>query len=218
MRLFPLLAGALVGVWSFEAGAATLIAPDTASGVSASTVFGGNAFAPATIDGSGLSGSGASATHVTYNPFAGTHWTGNETQGAISWGFNTAVDLVAAYFWNHDTYPTLSGQLNFYTGAMELIGMQAVSLTAPAQAVPVESQFVAFAATMQAVRGIQFVLDAAPNQQFSQYRGLAEVRFVLASTAAPPPPPDVPPIPLPAAGWLLLGALGGLAALRRRKG
>lgn len=35
------------------------------------------------------------------------------------------------------------------------------------------------------------------------------------STALPPPPP-LPPVPLPAAGFLLIGALGGLAALRRR--
>jgi hypothetical protein len=28
---------------------------------------------------------------------------------------------------------------------------------------------------------------------------------------------DAPVVPLPAAGWLMLGALGGLAALRRRK-
>ena len=35
----------------------------------------------------------------------------------------------------------------------------------------------------------------------------------------PPPPNDDPtsPIPLPAAGWLLLGGLGALAAVRRRK-
>lgn len=33
----------------------------------------------------------------------------------------------------------------------------------------------------------------------------------------PPPPPPPPPVPLPAAGFLMIGALGGLAALRRRR-
>ena len=33
----------------------------------------------------------------------------------------------------------------------------------------------------------------------------------------PPPPPDVNVVPLPAAGWMLLASLGGLAAVRRRK-
>lgn len=38
----------------------------------------------------------------------------------------------------------------------------------------------------------------------------------------PPPgpitPPDIAPIPLPAAGWMLIAALGGLAAMRRVRG
>jgi len=32
----------------------------------------------------------------------------------------------------------------------------------------------------------------------------------------PPPPPPTNPIPLPAAGWMLIAGIGGLAALRRR--
>lgn len=33
----------------------------------------------------------------------------------------------------------------------------------------------------------------------------------------PPPPPPPPAVPLPAAGWLMIGAIAGLAALRRRR-
>lgn len=46
----------------------------------------------------------------------------------------------------------------------------------------------------------------------------AVLQAVLRTSPVDTPPPDVPaPVPLPAAGWLLLGALGGLAAFRRRR-
>ena len=48
--------------------------------------------------------------------------------------------------------------------------------------------------------------------------GINDIVYSYAPTVTPPPPPDVSPIPLPAAGWLLLAGLGGLAAMRRRRG
>ncbi|WP_245298721.1 VPLPA-CTERM sorting domain-containing protein [Pseudotabrizicola sediminis] len=44
--------------------------------------------------------------------------------------------------------------------------------------------------------------------------GLSNISLFSAKGDAPPPPPT---IPLPAAGWLMIAGLGGLAALRRRK-
>lgn len=48
--------------------------------------------------------------------------------------------------------------------------------------------------------------------------GINDIVYSYARVDTPPPPPDLSPIPLPAAGWLLLGALAGLAGLRRRRG
>lgn len=41
--------------------------------------------------------------------------------------------------------------------------------------------------------------------------------FVAGGFPPPGPDPEINPIPLPAAGWLLIGGLGALAAVRRRR-
>lgn len=45
----------------------------------------------------------------------------------------------------------------------------------------------------------------------SFYTAINDITYSYASTNT------VPPVPLPAAGWLMLGAIGGLAAVRRRR-
>ena len=41
--------------------------------------------------------------------------------------------------------------------------------------------------------------------------------FLFTGTLIPPPGNDPDPVPLPAAGWMLIAGLGGLVAMRRRK-
>lgn len=42
-------------------------------------------------------------------------------------------------------------------------------------------------------------------------------KSVITTDGAAPPPPTPGAVPLPAAGWMLMAGLGGIAALRRRK-
>lgn len=49
-----------------------------------------------------------------------------------------------------------------------------------------------------------------------QSGGLSHMSIYTSGDRIVPPPPPPPVVPLPAAGFLMLGALGGLAALRRR--
>lgn len=49
--------------------------------------------------------------------------------------------------------------------------------------------------------------------------GLDNIVYSVAQTdiVDPPPPPNPSAVPLPAAGWMMLGGLAGIAALRRRR-
>lgn len=65
------------------------------------------------------------------------------------------------------------------------------------------------------VRGGTWFNTDIPKNGGGKAPGLSNIR--LYSTGALVPTPPVSPVPLPAAGFMLIGALGGLAALRHRR-
>ena len=71
------------------------------------------------------------------------------------------------------------------------------------------------AASVTSTTGLRILFD----DEFNTNGGLTALGFSFAQVqTGPGPDPDPAPgaIPLPAAGWLLIAGLGGLAALRRR--
>lgn len=62
-----------------------------------------------------------------------------------------------------------------------------------------------------------FLATISGFSSFDSYFTPIATAFSPGVSPPPPPPPNPNVIPLPAAGWLLLGALGGLLTLRKRK-
>lgn len=62
-----------------------------------------------------------------------------------------------------------------------------------------------------------FLVTISGFSNFDSYFTPIATAFSPGVSPPPPPPPNPNVIPLPAAGWLLLGALGGLLTLRKRK-
>jgi len=58
------------------------------------------------------------------------------------------------------------------------------------------------------------IIDGEEGLSGSPFAG-ADIDAVGAISSAPPVPDTPSPVPLPAAGWLLIGALGGLGVMRR---
>jgi hypothetical protein len=63
-----------------------------------------------------------------------------------------------------------------------------------------------------------FFFDGLRTGTASEAPLFAEFNWSAITDVTPQPPEPTAPIPLPAAGWLLLGGLGALGLMRRRRG
>ncbi len=121
----------------------------------------------------------------------------NNAAGIWPGQFTATANDVLGSTWNIATY---IGNSAYDTGAGALLGITASgSLVA-------QSNLILFNANDY---WITHVFDHTATSNSVSATASADARVS---------PEDISPIPLPAAGFLLIGALGGLAALRRRKG
>ncbi len=207
--------------------------PDTAK---ASSEFSSGYVADNTIDGTGMTaGFGPGDTHATYA--FGNHWTtGPNTDPLaqwIEWGFATPTDIGGLWIWNHLSngiasnafYEPTEFSLTFRDDADNVLDSFAGIALAPQPAATDPafgtSQAFTLSAPIANVSAVRFDVDGkepplAPVS--TAYTGLAEVLFtgdtITGATVIDGGTP--PAIPLPAAGWLLIGGLAGVAALRKK--
>lgn len=197
------------------AHAATFSA-DTAS---ASSFFDGSYLPSNTIDGSGLPGGfGPSDIHADYA--VNNHWTTdgtNPTEEWIEWTFINPQTVGGIYIWNHlsniissnSQYEPTVFDLTLEDGSGNAIFFfDDVSLTPDTAGASESFTFTAPVANVYSV-----LFEVEQTQGSPNYTGLAEVLFddsVIAGADV-----TLSTIPLPAAAWMLLAGIGGLAGARR---
>lgn len=217
----PILLSIALGIAGTQMATAAVFGADSATASSQASGFydAGN-----TIDGSGLSVPGQpAATHGTY--VRNNHWTSDGSAPLdefIVWGFGASggVSLGGIYIWNHrsdnisanDFYePTLFDLTIFDDTMTVLASYDDVGLTPDTNM----SQAFVFEQVFTGVAEIRF--DVEETQGSTNYTGLAEVLFDDSNTVQGATQLGVDaPVPLPAAGWMLLAGVGALALGRRK--
>jgi hypothetical protein len=235
MRFLKRGAVAALAVMAGGGAQAAIITPDTAV---ANSVFSGGYAAENTINGTGLTGFGATDAHAAYASGTlafpnGNHWTTGALSSPIganiTWGFNSAVSLSDIYIWNHQSNGGLASNPGYDVTLFDLVlrdaGGSALATFSSIALAPdtATRQTFSFGSTIANVRSATFTVRGTQNPT-TPFTGLAEVRFegTIGSVTPPPPPPPPPPpdvsvVPLPAPALMLLSGLAGLGLIRRRR-
>ena len=226
--MFRFLTAAFVaGAMTAVAGHAATVGADTAS---ASSEFSGSYIAENTINGTGLSTTGdPTASHGIY--LRGNHWTtarGGVDGAFIEWG-NPAPDrLGGLYIWNHRSTTSAGGGVanntNYEPTLFDLEFRDAsdtVLRSFTDQSIAPDTDLAqAFTMTsiLAGVSTVKFTVKQV--QGTTPFTGLAEVLFddsvITGPNVTELGASTTPPVPLPAAAWFLLAAIGGLFMARRK--
>ncbi len=153
----------------------------------------------------GINGTGTVADATAWNNGIGlrslvrhdVHFVDGWYDEYLTLSFSTALDVTAASF----SYADQHDDWRFYSGALgSQLFEDSGSMSGNGQGNSVYSTLINSASI-----GTQFLIGTAWNN--SQWK-LSSLTVELPHTA---------PIPLPAAGWMLLAGMGGLAAISRRR-
>lgn len=204
------------------AGAATF----SPTGATASSFFSASYDPGNTIDGSGVGGPGFAPTaiHTTYAE--NNHWTSTGADALdqwIEWSFAAPSTIGGLWIWNHLSngvasnpfYEPTEFSLTFYDAVdTVLTSFSGVALDPQPVGGPVgASQGFTLDVALTGVSAVRFDVDGK-EPPLDSYTGLAEVLFsdeVIAGATS------LAAVPLPASGLLLIAALGGIGAARRRR-
>lgn len=216
MRVFTLLLGAVL--LSSTAGAAVIKPVATSSSSNEN-----GAFAPlGTINGQGLTPPGVNPAEIHDFDRGFNHWRSGPTgatNASITWNFGPNQTLGGIYIWNHQdilpsgsqpgTVPTpttvditLFDLLFFDPIGTPLLVLDDLSILPNVRT----AQFVGFGQLINNVASVRLEVEATEGNLLQA--GLAEVAFDDSRSEV---------VPLPASVLFLLGGLGALAGLRRRR-
>ena len=133
----------------------------------------------------------------------------------IEWGFESPTTIGGMYIWNHRgeeiDYTTLFDLTLLDSSFGTLAFFDDVPLTPDTTGA---SESFGFANPVANVSSVQFEVEA--TQSSTTYTGLAEVLFSdTAIVTADVTLGSTTPVPLPAAAWMLIAGIAGLAGARR---